>query len=56
MKNREEDYKENTVNAFLKYGTCPVVNLESATLHPLQSLTDMMTIEEFKKALTVFSL
>ena len=33
----------------MKFGSRPIVNLESATLHPLQSLTDMMTIEEFKK-------
>ena len=47
--NRNEDYEEKVINAFVEFGSCPVVNLESATLHPLQSLTDMMTIEEFKK-------
>ncbi|WP_420317710.1 acetylornithine carbamoyltransferase [Ekhidna sp.] len=46
--NREEDYSEKVINSFIEFGTCPVVNLESATLHPLQSFTDMMTIEEFK--------
>ncbi len=49
LKNREEDYQERVINAFVELGACPVINLESATLHPLQSLTDMMTIEEFKK-------
>ncbi|MEM9896218.1 MAG: N-acetylornithine carbamoyltransferase [Bacteroidota bacterium] len=49
LKDREEDYRENIINAFVEFGTCPIINLESATLHPLQSLTDMMTIEEFRK-------
>lgn len=47
---REEDYSEKVLNAFKEFGTCPVVNLESATLHPLQSLTDMVTIEEQRKS------
>ncbi|MEM7296793.1 MAG: N-acetylornithine carbamoyltransferase [Bacteroidota bacterium] len=46
--NREEDYSEKVINAFKEYGGCPVINLESATVHPLQSLTDMVTIEESK--------
>ena len=34
------------LNQFIKYAGIPVVSLESATLHPLQSLTDIMTITE----------
>ena len=34
------------VNQFIKYAGVPVVSLESATLHPLQSLTDIITIQE----------
>lgn len=49
LKNQEEDYSEKVLNAFISLSPCPIINLESATLHPLQSLTDMMTIEEFKK-------
>lgn len=49
LTNREEDYAERVLDAFKDFGSCPIINLESATLHPLQSLTDMMTIEEFKK-------
>lgn len=49
LKNLEEDYSEKVLNAFISLSPCPIINLESATLHPLQSLTDMMTIEEFKK-------
>lgn len=46
LKNREEDYSELVINAFLQYAGIPVVSLESATLHPLQSLTDILTIKE----------
>ncbi|NQZ76362.1 MAG: acetylornithine carbamoyltransferase, partial [Ekhidna sp.] len=49
LKDVKEDYQEHIIQAFVKFGSRPIVNLESATLHPLQSLTDMMTIEEFKK-------
>lgn len=49
FQNREEDYSEKVLRQFMRYATVPVVNLESATLHPLQSLTDLITIEEFKK-------
>ena len=34
------------IKQFVKYAGIPVVSLESATLHPLQSLTDIMTIKE----------
>ncbi|RYY70089.1 MAG: acetylornithine carbamoyltransferase [Chitinophagaceae bacterium] len=44
--NREEDYAETIINQFIKYAGVPVVSLESATLHPLQSLTDIITMEE----------
>lgn len=46
LKNREEDYGEKYINAFVRYAGIPVVSLESATLHPLQSLTDVVTITE----------
>ncbi len=47
--NREEDYSELFINQFVKYAGIPVVSLESATLHPLQSLADVVTINELKK-------
>ncbi|MEO9482390.1 MAG: acetylornithine carbamoyltransferase [Ekhidna sp.] len=47
--NQKEDYAERVIHAFKDFGNCPIVNLESTTLHPLQSLTDMMTIEEYKQ-------
>lgn len=46
LQSREEDYKDIVINAFVELSDCPVVNLESATLHPLQSLADLMTIKE----------
>jgi len=46
---QEKDYKEEVLNSFIKYSKIPVVSLESATLHPLQSLADLVTIEEYKK-------
>lgn len=50
LKNREDDYSELYIKQFIKYAGIPVVSLESATLHPLQSLTDIITItENFKE-------
>lgn len=46
LKSREEDYSERYIKQFIKYAGIPVVSLESATLHPLQSLTDVITIKE----------
>ncbi|MEO6549085.1 MAG: acetylornithine carbamoyltransferase [Ferruginibacter sp.] len=46
LKNKEEDYSELVINSFIKYSGVPVVSLESATLHPLQSFTDIITIKE----------
>ena len=46
LKSKEVDYSENVLNAFLKYCTIPIISMESATLHPLQSFTDLMTIKE----------
>lgn len=48
LKDREEDYSERVFNKFVQYCGVPVVSLESATRHPLQSLTDLITIEELK--------
>ncbi len=46
LKNREDDYSELYINEFIKHSGVPVISLESATLHPLQSLTDVVTIKE----------
>ncbi|MDB5280275.1 MAG: acetylornithine carbamoyltransferase [Ferruginibacter sp.] len=46
LKNREDDYSELVMNSFVQYAGVPIISLESATLHPLQSLTDILTIKE----------
>src|SRR5258708_31202164 len=52
LKNREDDYSELYITQFVKYAGIPVVSLESATLHPLQSLTDILTITECLQSIT----
>jgi N-succinyl-L-ornithine transcarbamylase len=47
--NREDDYSEGIFNKFVKFCGVPVISLESGTRHPLQSLADLITIEELKK-------
>jgi len=44
--NQQEDYSEKIIHQFIQYAGVPIVSLESATLHPLQSLTDIITIKE----------
>ncbi len=52
LKNKEEDYNEYIFNNFIKYVGKPVINLESATVHPLQSLADVITIKELSTDLS----
>ena len=49
FENRETDYSEKILNQFLQYAGVPVVSMEGATRHPLQSYADLLTIEEYKK-------
>ncbi len=46
LQNKKDDYSELFMKQFIKYAGVPVVSLESSTLHPLQSLTDIITITE----------
>ena len=46
---RNEDYSEDFFNKFIKYSGVPIISLESATRHPLQSFADLITIQEHKK-------
>ena len=46
LQDRDADYAEKIINQFIKYAGVPIVSLESATLHPLQSLADIITIKE----------
>jgi N-succinyl-L-ornithine transcarbamylase len=46
LQNRDYDYSEDIFNKFVTYCKVPVISLESATRHPLQSLADLITIKE----------
>lgn len=50
--NRDEDYAEKVISRFIQYAGVPIVSLESSTLHPLQSLADLITIKEACKPAT----
>lgn len=49
LTDKVKDENEQVINAFINYASVPIVNMESATGHPLQGLTDALTIAEFKK-------
>ena len=46
---KSDDYEEVIINQFIKYSGRPVISLESATVHPLQSYAALITIEEYQK-------
>ena len=48
LKNKNHDESEKILNSFVKYGSVPIINLESSCAHPLQALADAITIEENK--------
>ena len=54
LQDQSADYSEKIINQFIKYAGIPVVSLESATLHPLQSLTDIITIQESMNLIGTF--
>lgn len=49
LSNKKEDMEDYVLHQFIQYSGIPVVSLESATRHPLQSLADMITIKEQSK-------
>ncbi len=49
FENKQDDYGEKILNQFIKYSGRPVFAMETATVHPLQSFADLITIEEHKK-------
>ncbi|MBN1924589.1 MAG: N-acetylornithine carbamoyltransferase [Prolixibacteraceae bacterium] len=49
FESRDDDYNEIILNQFVQYAGVPVVSMEAATRHPLQSFADHITIEEYKK-------
>ncbi|WP_439131254.1 N-acetylornithine carbamoyltransferase [Polaribacter sp.] len=46
LTDKEKDNSEQVLNSFVKFASVPIVNMESATGHPLQGLTDAITIAE----------
>jgi len=48
LTDKEKDETEQVLHSFVKYASAPIVNLESATSHPLQALADAITISELK--------
>lgn len=49
LTDRDADYEDRIMKAFVQYASVPVVSMESATRHPLQSLTDCLTITEHRR-------
>ena len=52
LKDKAKDELELILNSFKKYATVPIVNMECATAHPLQALTDAITISELAEKKT----
>lgn len=48
LADREEDYGESLFKKFAEFCKVPIISLESATRHPLQSFADLLTITEEK--------
>lgn len=48
FESKKDDYEEKILNQFIKYSGRPVFAMETATVHPLQSFADLITIEEHK--------
>ena len=49
FESRKDDYEEKILNQFIRYSGKPVFFMASATVHPLQSFADLITIEEYKR-------
>ncbi|WP_394750334.1 Rossmann-fold NAD(P)-binding domain-containing protein [Spongiimicrobium salis] len=49
LTNKEEDEAEIILQGFMAHASIPVVNMESSTGHPLQALTDAITLAEHQK-------
>ncbi len=46
LKQKQQDLSEFVLKSFHQYATVPIINMESATQHPLQSFADAITIKE----------
>lgn len=52
LKDKVKDESEFILNSFKKHATVPIINMESATAHPLQALSDAITISELTEKKT----
>jgi N-succinyl-L-ornithine transcarbamylase len=50
LQSRETDDSEHIMHQFMRWTNRPFLSLESATLHPLQSLADVITMTEHRPA------
>lgn len=48
FESKADDYSEKIIDWFIRYSGRPVLSMEAATRHPLQSFADLITIEEHK--------
>ncbi|MDA0888155.1 MAG: N-acetylornithine carbamoyltransferase [Bacteroidetes bacterium] len=46
LTDKEKDESEQVMQKFIEYATVPILNMESATAHPLQALADALTLTE----------
>lgn len=46
LEDRQADYEDRVMESFRRFASVPLMSLESATRHPLQSLADAITIQE----------
>ncbi|MGK0420944.1 MAG: N-succinyl-L-ornithine transcarbamylase [Polaribacter sp.] len=46
LTDKEKDESEHVLTSFVTFSSVPLINMESATEHPLQGLTDAITISE----------
>jgi N-succinyl-L-ornithine transcarbamylase len=46
LTDKEKDESEQVLKSFMKFASVPIISMESATGHPLQGLTDAITISE----------
>ncbi|GAL66132.1 N-acetylornithine carbamoyltransferase [Jejuia pallidilutea] len=49
LTDKAKDESEQVLKSFIEFASVPTVNMESATGHPLQGLTDAITISEHAK-------
>ena len=47
LNDKKKDEQELVLKSFIKHASIPVINMESATAHPLQALADAITLKEF---------